>query len=66
MTEPAHMRAILEEIWRICHVPTRDTPHRTAYTHFQADFDRIRALCAPYADRLALNEPKPPAPEDQR
>ncbi len=40
------MRAILAEINALCHVPT--PKGMRADTHFQRDFDRIRALTAPY------------------
>lgn len=46
--EEFRLRCILREIWQICHVPTSETPYR-AYTHFQADFDYIRALTKPFA-----------------
>lgn len=34
----------LDAIWKIVHTPTRDTPHRKAQDHFQADFDAIRKI----------------------
>lgn len=40
--EIADLRSRLDRIWQIAHVPT---PQGTrAYTHFQRDFDEIRAL----------------------
>lgn len=40
---PDSALAALEEIYRIAHIPT---PAGTkAYTHFQRDFDQIRAIC---------------------
>lgn len=39
------MVEIMREIYRICHIPSGS---RHAYTHFQSDFDRIRALTKPF------------------
>jgi hypothetical protein len=38
----AAMQSDMERIWEICHVKT--PPHTKAYTHFQRDFDTIRAI----------------------
>jgi hypothetical protein len=34
----------LNAIWKIVHTPTKDTRHRSADDHFQADFDSIRKI----------------------
>lgn len=39
------MEEVMQEIYRICHIPSGS---RHAYTHFQQDFDRIRALTRPF------------------
>lgn len=38
--------AALKAIWDIVHTPTR---HKSARDHFQADFDKIRALIMPFS-----------------
>jgi len=44
-------RRVLEQIWHICHRPSKDHPKGGhAYTHFMADFDEIRALCKPFVN----------------
>jgi len=45
--ENVRLRAVLREIWKICHIPSGS---RHAYTHFQQDFDRIRALTKEFAE----------------
>lgn len=42
----AGLRDALESIWKIVHTPTKDTRHRSASDHFQADFDAIRKITA--------------------
>lgn len=44
-----HAAKTLNRINEIVHVPTKETAHRAAERHFQADFDTIRKLTAPYA-----------------
>lgn len=34
----------LTAIWKIVHTPTKDTRHRSADDHFQADFDSVRKI----------------------
>lgn len=34
----------LLQIWKIVHTPTKDTRHRSADDHYQADFDAIRKI----------------------
>lgn len=38
------LEAAIQEIARIVHVPTKNTAHRTADRHYQADFDAIRKI----------------------
>jgi hypothetical protein len=34
----------LRAIWKIVHTPTKETRHRSAPDHYQADFDAIRKI----------------------
>jgi hypothetical protein len=46
--EIERMQAILVRINEICRIPT--TAHMKAHTHFQRDFDEIRALTKEFRD----------------
>ena len=43
-----HASKTLNRINEIVHVPTKATSFRSADNHYQADFDAIRKLTAPY------------------
>lgn len=43
MRDIEKIKADMLRIWKICHIPT--SAHLRAYTHFQRDFDEIRAIC---------------------
>lgn len=42
------LMAALREIHEIVHTPTKATKHKSANDHFQADFDAIRRVVAPF------------------
>jgi hypothetical protein len=46
----------LGQINAICHRPSKDHPKGGhAYTHFMADFDEIRAICAKFLNERSQN-----------
>lgn len=47
---------VLGEINHLVRIPTSETNHRTAERHFQADFDKIRKLTAPFAFPSGIRE----------
>jgi len=34
----------LNEIWKLVHIPTKESPYRSARDHYAADFDKIRKI----------------------